>query len=140
MLYNIIDFIILKINFNWVRSSCQKTFGKLKRIFILIYHISWNILYTVSLLYGLFNFLPQSSLATGKSSVSREIFRIPLGNLFLSFGQQREAFLPTWMDTRVCSDGLVYVRLTGPYESLGESQRSFCWLRSSLLFFMANRS
>lgn len=73
-------------------------------------HILWNILYTISLLYGLFNFLPQSSLATGKSSVSREIFRIPRGNLFLSFGQQREAFLPYYDGyscvfgrTRVCS-------------------------------------
>lgn len=48
-------------------------------------------------MYGLFNFFPQSkSLATGKSSVSREIFRIPRGNLFLSFGQQREAFLPCY--------------------------------------------
>lgn len=124
--------------FQRINCTMKNSFGKIKRIFILIYrnhrcHISWNILYTVSLLYGLFNFLPQSSLATGKSSVSREIFRIPRGNLFLSFDQQREAFLPT-MDTRVCSDGLVYVRLTGPYESLGESQRSFCWLRSSLLF------
>lgn len=124
--------------FQRINCTMKNSFGKIKRIFILIYrnhrcHISWNILYTVSFLYGLFNFLPQSSLATGKSSVSREIFRIPRGNLFLSFDQQREAFLPT-MDTRVCSDGLVYVRLTGPYESLGESQRSFCWLRSSLLF------
>lgn len=124
--------------FQRINCTMKNSFGKIKRILILIYrnhrcHISWNILYTVSLLYGLFNFLPQSSLATGKSSVSREIFRIPRGNLFLSFDQQREAFLPT-MDTRVCSDGLVYVRLTGPYESLGESQRSFCWLRSSLLF------
>lgn len=52
---------------------------------------------------------------------------------FHSASRGKHSYLTT-MDTRVCSDGLVYVRLTGPYESLGESQRSFCWLRSSLLF------
>lgn len=52
---------------------------------------------------------------------------------FHSASRGKHSYLAT-MDTRVCSDGLVYVRLTGPYESLGESQRSFCWLRSSLLF------
>lgn len=53
------------------------------------------------------------------------IFRIPRDNpLFLSFDQQKEAFLPT-METRVCSDKRP-IALENPS---GESERSFRWLR-----------